>query len=101
MEMKKFLEYDESKFATEVQVNGFTVKAQDGFLIGKITHTKYGYLVEYVNKKEWEMLKNKFYKVVRNGELWSEYEDYEEAVDVANELNAQLDCLDDQWIVEE
>ena len=27
MEMNKFLEYDESKFATEVQVNGFTVKA--------------------------------------------------------------------------
>lgn len=34
------------------------------------------------------------YKVVRSGEVWSEYEDYEEAVDTANELNAQLDCLD-------
>lgn len=41
------------------------------------------------------------YKVVRNGKVWSEYEDYEQAEDTANELNAQLDCLDDQWEVEE
>lgn len=40
------------------------------------------------------------YKVVKNGKIWSEYEDYEEASDVANELNSQLDMLDDQWEVE-
>ena len=30
------------------------------------------------------------YKVVKNGKVWSEYEDYEEASDVANELNSNL-----------
>lgn len=41
------------------------------------------------------------YKVVKNGKVWGEYEDYEEASDVANELNSQLDILDVQWEVEE
>ncbi len=40
------------------------------------------------------------YKVVRNGEVWGEYEDYEQANDTANELNAVLDYLDDKWEVE-
>lgn len=42
------------------------------------------------------------YKVVNeDGSFWNEYEDFEEAEDVCNELNANLDVCDSQWYVEE
>ena len=41
--------------------------------------------------------------IVKNedGRLWGSYEDLEEAQDVCNELNSQLDILDNQWCVYE
>jgi len=42
------------------------------------------------------------YRVVNeDGSFWNEYEDFEEAEDVCNELNAALDVCDSQWYVEE
>lgn len=58
------LETDEDKFATEVNVNNsdtynLRIKAPEGFLIGKITRTKTGCLVEYINKEKYNLLNHK------------------------------------------
>ena len=42
---------DDDKLATEVTIMGKRILPPDGFLVGKITQTDNGMLVEYVNKK--------------------------------------------------
>lgn len=54
--IENFMESDEDKFATEINLNKLHIKAPEGFFIGKITNTATGYLVEYIDKKTYNFM---------------------------------------------